>query len=146
MKRSKKDEADSKAAQSTALQYLSLYCSARSEGKFSKTRQNYLLKHSYEDELIDDARFPSLLVYLKGLQGASRDRCLETARDLISRYERQKEQIDDDAAAEGTEKDEEGRQEQEEVTEEQVERAKKVLSALSEDGQDLKGTESGESE
>lgn len=142
-RRSKKDEADSRAAQSSALQYLSLYCSAPSEWKFSKPRQNYLVKHTYNDEIISDERFPSLLKYLGGLQGGSRERCLETARGLVNRHEREEasgESRDEDDEGKTLDKEVEdeddiGEQEQvEPVTDDQLERAKQVLETL-------KGTE-----
>ena len=121
MKRSKKDEADSKAAQQAALEYLSLYLSARQEWKFSKPRQNYIIKNAYDDSIFDKGLFENVLKYIESIQGASRDRIQETAEGMVKRFknessEEQKDETQDD--------------EVESVTEDQAGRARKVIEVL----------------
>ncbi|CCG81281.1 Putative uncharacterized protein [Taphrina deformans PYCC 5710] len=147
-KRSKKDEADSKAAQTAALEYLSLYCAARSEWKFSKPKQNYLLKNTYSDEMIPDDRFTNLLTYLHGLQGGARERCLETAEGLIDRYEKQQTGDNTPRAEESSEAktDAENEEEVEDVTEDQFERAKSVKAKLTDDNEESAAVQAQESD
>lgn len=117
MKKSKKDEADSKAARQAALEYLSLYCSARQEWKFSKPRQNYILKNAYDDDVLPNERFDSVLEYIDSLQGASRDRMADTAKGILARLDTGDEVKDTDPEIEA-------------VTEAQALRARQILQTL----------------
>lgn len=114
MRRSKKDEAESRAALDACLAYLQSYAHSRETWKFSKPRQNYILKNVYGALLEITAATPAaadtdtdaeprdgpaagesrqaetdLMCYLQGLQGAARERCLGDAKRKVQRYARQ---------------------------------------------------------
>lgn len=131
------------------MAYLALYRDARAEWKFSKPRQNYLLKHAFDGDVVPEERVGDLLLYLRDVQGAARERCLDGARVLIARFERQGVPKDgqgqgEGAAAEvvdggdvsagqvsdGRQEEEDEEEEEDDVTDEQVERARMVEAAL----------------
>lgn len=163
-KRSKKEEAEAKAARTSALAYLALYRDARAEWKFSKPRQNYLLKHAFDGDVVPEERVGDLLLYLRDVQGAARERCLDGARVLIARFERQGVPKDGQgqgkgAAAEvvdgggvsagqvsdGRQEEEDEEEEEDDVTDEQVERARMVEAALvQQEGSDEKTPSAGD--
>eukprot|EP00301_Raphidiophrys_heterophryoidea_P007621 c12924_g2_i1.p1 GENE.c12924_g2_i1~~c12924_g2_i1.p1 ORF type:complete len:185 (-),score=57.67 c12924_g2_i1:88-642(-) len=61
---------------------------ARFEGgaltfKFSKKHQTFLLRHMFDNQVIEDSQFGVLIKYVEGMQGRSRDTTLETAKALV---------------------------------------------------------------
>ncbi|KAH3679385.1 hypothetical protein WICMUC_001005 [Wickerhamomyces mucosus] len=62
------------------LVYLKTYTTDRDDWKFSKQKQNWILKHI---KVIEDKYEEYLVNYLVGLQGASKDRLLEDLRKII---------------------------------------------------------------
>lgn len=164
-KRSKKEEAEAKAARTSALAYLALYRDARAEWKFSKPRQNYLLKHAFDGDVVPEERVGDLLLYLRDVQGAARERCLDGARVLIARFERQGVPKDGQGQGEGAaaakvvdgggvsagqvsdgrQEEEDEEEEEDDVTDEQVERARMVEAALvQQEGSDEKTPSAGD--
>ena len=59
-----------------ALFYLRTWDGDRSQWKFQKVRQNYLIDHGLNPLLIDEDAFVILLRYFEALQGTSRDRLI----------------------------------------------------------------------
>ncbi|KAK9374497.1 uncharacterized protein V1513DRAFT_445836 [Lipomyces chichibuensis] len=68
-----------------ARAYLTLYATERSAWKFSKQKQNWLLRHCYDTQRIPAEWEDELVVYIVGLpEGAARDRVIEEAKKLLS--------------------------------------------------------------
>lgn len=65
------------------LAYLRCYHENRDKWKFSKQKQNWIIRQVWE---IPDEYSEALLVYLEGLQGASRPRLVEASSEIISRW------------------------------------------------------------
>ncbi|XP_026170956.1 protein cholesin isoform X2 [Mastacembelus armatus] len=66
-----------------ALDYLTCWAENRSEWKFQKTRQTWLLQHMFDLEKIPDENFLVLLQYLEGLRGGARDITVQKALALV---------------------------------------------------------------
>ncbi|XP_041671874.1 uncharacterized protein C7orf50 [Cheilinus undulatus] len=66
-----------------ALDYLTCWAENRTEWKFQKTRQTWLLQHMFDPEKIPDEKFSLLLQYLEGLRGGARDTTVQKALALI---------------------------------------------------------------
>ncbi|KAK9434236.1 hypothetical protein V1505DRAFT_396684 [Lipomyces doorenjongii] len=65
--------------------YLTLYATERSAWKFSKQKQNWLLRHCYDTQRIPAEWEDELMVYIVGLpEGAARDRVIEEAKKVLS--------------------------------------------------------------
>ncbi|KAM9837717.1 protein cholesin [Aulostomus maculatus] len=79
----KKTEACGPSASQQALDYLSCWTDNRTEWKFQKTRQTWLLQHMFDSQLIPDDKFSVLLHYLEGLQGGARDTTVQKALSLV---------------------------------------------------------------
>ena len=65
-----------------AIEYLRQWHNDRSNWKFMKGRQIWLLKHIFDPKLIGKDDFKLFLAYTDGLQGHGRDILLEKARKL----------------------------------------------------------------
>ncbi|XP_036937252.1 uncharacterized protein C7orf50 homolog [Acanthopagrus latus] len=79
----KKTEASGPIAPQQALDYLNCWAENRTEWKFQKTRQTWLLQHMFDSEKIPDEKFSVLLQYLEGLRGAARDTTVQKALALV---------------------------------------------------------------
>ncbi|KAK9323018.1 hypothetical protein V1517DRAFT_321630 [Lipomyces orientalis] len=65
--------------------YLTSYATERSTWKFSKQKQNWLLRHFYDTQRIPAEWEAELMVYLAGLpEGAVRERVIEEAKKTLS--------------------------------------------------------------
>ncbi|KAJ8099668.1 hypothetical protein POJ06DRAFT_254176 [Lipomyces tetrasporus] len=65
--------------------YLTSYATERSAWKFSKQKQNWLLRHFYDTQRIPAEWETELMVYLSGLpEGAARERVIEEAKKIVS--------------------------------------------------------------
>lgn len=60
---------------------------AKSEWKFEKLRQIWLLDHLLDDELIPDDIFPTVLEYFEGCKGMAREQLLKKGMDVIRKRE-----------------------------------------------------------
>ncbi|XP_065805932.1 uncharacterized protein C7orf50 homolog isoform X2 [Labrus bergylta] len=78
-----KTEAPAPTAPQHALDYLTCWAENRTEWKFQKTRQTWLLQHMFDSEKVPDEKFSLLLQYLEGLRGGSRDTTAQKALALI---------------------------------------------------------------
>ncbi|ORY84461.1 hypothetical protein BCR37DRAFT_392035 [Protomyces lactucae-debilis] len=114
--------------------------------KFSKQRQNHLLRQLYQVE--GEALFPEDetgamrfkeqgILYLREMQGASRERVLEEAQGLVKRYEAQQQEQEQKQEAEEEPTEEaskvEGEKEKDEekaISETVYDRAQQIVSAL----------------
>lgn len=85
------------------------------------------MKHAYDEDAIPEVTFPKLLSYLNTLQGGARQRCIESAKTLIERFDKQ--------AAESTAEDKvepvKADKAVDIITEEQKSRAVQVRDTLS---------------
>ncbi|XP_070708046.1 uncharacterized protein C7orf50 homolog [Pempheris klunzingeri] len=79
----KKTEASGPTAPQQALDYLTCWAENRTEWKFQKTRQTWLLQHMFDSEKIPDEKFSVLLEYLEGLCGGARDTTVQKAKALV---------------------------------------------------------------
>lgn len=77
-----KKEDQSKAAE-RALEYLSCWSERRSEWRFKKIRQTWLLQNMYDSETVPDVSFSIMLSYLENLRGAARDITIQKAEAII---------------------------------------------------------------
>ncbi|KAK9385575.1 hypothetical protein V1515DRAFT_237584 [Lipomyces mesembrius] len=65
--------------------YLKLYATERSAWKFSKQKQNWLLRHCYDTHRIPAEWEDELIAYIVGLpEGAARERVIEEAKKILS--------------------------------------------------------------
>uniref|UniRef100_A0A3Q3W304 WKF domain-containing protein n=1 Tax=Mola mola TaxID=94237 RepID=A0A3Q3W304_MOLML len=76
-------EASGPTAPQQALDYLTCWAENRTEWKFQKTRQTWLLQHIFDFEKIPDEKFPVLLQYLEGLRGGARNITVQKALVLV---------------------------------------------------------------
>nr|XP_046232728.1 uncharacterized protein C7orf50 homolog [Scatophagus argus] len=79
----KKTEASAPTAPQQALDYLTCWAENRTEWKFQKTRQTWLLQHMFDLEKIPDEKFSVLLQYLEGLCGGARDTTVTKALAMV---------------------------------------------------------------
>ncbi|XP_037612035.1 uncharacterized protein C7orf50 homolog [Sebastes umbrosus] len=79
----KKAEASGPTAPQHALVYLTCWAENRTEWKFQKTRQTWLLQHMFDFEQIPDEKFSVLLQYLEGLRGTAKDTTVQKALALV---------------------------------------------------------------
>ncbi|PSK41465.1 hypothetical protein C7M61_001148 [Candidozyma pseudohaemuli] len=140
------------------LAYLRQYATDRENWKFSKQKQNWILKnlsevpHEYEENLIS---------YIEGIQGGARDRLIEQLTDVANQWNEVCKAIEEKVNAElyGNGEDEEKKESDEKkeeektplVTRETAIRTKKLLRALTDDpveflGLDEEATEAQDSE
>lgn len=122
------------------LAYLRQYATDRENWKFSKQKQNWILKnlseipHEYEENLIS---------YIEGIQGGARDRLIEQLTDVANQWNEVCKAIEEKVNAElyGNGDDEEKKESDEKkeeektplVTRETAIRTKKLLHALTDD-------------
>ncbi|XP_037320160.1 uncharacterized protein C7orf50 homolog [Pungitius pungitius] len=78
-----KAEAAGSIAPQQALDYLTCWAETRTEWRFQKTRQTWLLQHIFDFEQIPDEKFSVLLQYLEGLRGGSKDLTIQKALALV---------------------------------------------------------------
>ncbi|XP_068161137.1 uncharacterized protein C7orf50 homolog isoform X2 [Antennarius striatus] len=78
-----KTEASGPTASQHALDYLICWAENRTEWKFQKTRQTWLLQHMFDSDKIPDDKFSVLLQYLEGLRGGAIDTTVKKALVLV---------------------------------------------------------------
>jgi len=67
------------------LNYLIIWRYHKEKWKFKKTRQIWLLKNAYNEDLLSEDFFKLFLEYIAELLGQSRDRTFKIAQDVINR-------------------------------------------------------------
>jgi len=65
---------------SKALRYLKSWDEDRTNWKFEKCRQIWLLHNAYDNSKVPDSVFPSLLRYISSIKGAMRQQAVDTAK------------------------------------------------------------------
>lgn len=137
------------------LAYLRQYQNDRDNWKFSKQKQNWLLKNI---AIIPQDYESALIVYLEGLQGASRTRLLEELKLVVTKWNKVIEDAEEKVEAElnGTkeeDKDDAKEKETKETAKDKTEkedeapdqayavRCAKLIFALSDEKVELKGVE-----
>ncbi|KAM8837524.1 protein cholesin isoform 1-T2 [Spinachia spinachia] len=76
-------EAPGSTAPQQALDYLACWAENRTEWKFQKTRQTWLLQHIFDFEQIPQEKFSVLLQHLEGLRGGSKDLTIQKAMAVV---------------------------------------------------------------
>lgn len=66
-----------------ALDYLRTWHSNREYWSFKKVRQSWLLQNLFDQEKIPDEDFSTLIKYLEGLKGSSREKTVKMAEQRM---------------------------------------------------------------
>ncbi|QFZ31102.1 hypothetical protein EJF16_10696 [Clavispora lusitaniae] len=137
------------------LAYLRQYAEDKDNWKFSKQKQNWLLKNI---ESIPQNYEASLILYVEGIQGGARTRLVEQLKQVVEKWNAVAQAVEDRVNAQlygtGEEKKDENetKEEKEETKEESgpskeyAIRCNKLLAAISEEEIVLKGVEEQEKE
>ncbi|CAL7934908.1 unnamed protein product [Xylocopa violacea] len=110
-KENEKKMASKMEAMKKGLNYVSKWKYARSEWKFEKLRQIWLIDNLLDETSIPDDIFPTVLEYFEGCKGMAREQLLKKGMDVIRKVE----------------EDEENKDEMESIA---YQRARKLLQAL----------------
>lgn len=110
--------------ESDQLVYLRSYTQNREEWKFSKSKQNWIIRHIYNKTAIPEEYHKYLLTYLEGIQGSVKQRIVENGEKTISEWNTFMSEKDDSEK----EEDEEA---EEKPTEEVVKKQKKKKATTS---------------
>lgn len=102
------------------LAYLRQFHQDRANWKFSKQKQNWVLKHLYD--IPEDKYGEALIAYIQGLQGASRDRVAAEARELINKWNEFMSRTDEQEEGEEQMEEEKEKDEKEKETEKETEK------------------------
>ncbi|XP_068614500.1 uncharacterized protein C7orf50 homolog isoform X2 [Brachionichthys hirsutus] len=78
-----KTEGSAPTAPRQALVYLTCWAENRTEWKFQKTRQTWLLQHMFDSDKIPEDKFSVLLQYLEGLRGGAINTTVQKALALV---------------------------------------------------------------
>ncbi|XP_046385389.1 uncharacterized protein C7orf50 homolog [Ischnura elegans] len=113
----------------SALQYLQHWRYDRSSWKFSKLKQTWLLKHTFDSRKIPANMFPILVDYIASSKGGARLKTYEAAANIIRKLEEK-------ASAEESEHDEQKEimqclEGEEDDKEEKHQRARSIMQQLS---------------
>lgn len=90
-----KREASRIEATEKALNYVSKWKHARSEWKFEKLRQIWLMDNLLDENSIPDSIFPTVLEYFEGCKGMAREQLLKKGMDVIKTIEEDEEKKDE---------------------------------------------------
>ncbi|KAF3422714.1 hypothetical protein E2986_01977 [Frieseomelitta varia] len=77
------------------LNYVSKWKHARSEWKFEKLRQIWLIDNLLDETSIPDDIFPTVLEYFEGCKGMAREQLLKKGMDIIRKVEENEENKDE---------------------------------------------------
>eukprot|EP00092_Neocalanus_flemingeri_P002629 GFUD01002816.1.p1 GENE.GFUD01002816.1~~GFUD01002816.1.p1 ORF type:complete len:277 (-),score=122.41 GFUD01002816.1:16-846(-) len=110
---------------SKALRYLKTWAEDRQAWKFEKCRQIWLLHNAYDDTKVSESTFPSLMSYMESIKGGMRQGAIDLARQRVEKGTKWEEQSE--------EKSEEELQKElgDKMSDVELNRAKKILEALS---------------
>lgn len=88
VKRSKKERRDEKLQ--TYVEYIQLFSTDKDAWKFSKQKQNWILKNWDNPVLSED----DLSLYLDSVQGGARDRMVQLLKKIVNDYIKQEEEAE----------------------------------------------------
>ncbi|EZA61800.1 hypothetical protein X777_09421 [Ooceraea biroi] len=74
-------------AMQKALNYVSMWKHSRSEWKFEKLKQIWLMDNLLDNDSISDATFPIVLEYFEGCKGIAREVLLKKGMDVMRKAE-----------------------------------------------------------
>nr|XP_031833110.1 uncharacterized protein C7orf50 homolog [Nomia melanderi]XP_031833111.1 uncharacterized protein C7orf50 homolog [Nomia melanderi]XP_031833112.1 uncharacterized protein C7orf50 homolog [Nomia melanderi] len=94
-KENEKKEATRLEAMKKGLNYVSKWKHARSEWKFEKLRQIWLIDNLLDETCIPDEIFPTVLEYFEGCKGMAREQLLKKGMDVIKKIEENEENKDE---------------------------------------------------
>ncbi|XP_046746011.1 uncharacterized protein C7orf50 homolog [Diprion similis] len=83
-----KESSKLEAAQK-AITYVSKWKHAKSDWKFEKLRQIWLMDHLLDDNLVPDSIFPIALEYFEGCKGMARQQLVKKMMEVIKKVEEQ---------------------------------------------------------
>nr|XP_033335715.1 uncharacterized protein C7orf50 homolog [Megalopta genalis]XP_033335716.1 uncharacterized protein C7orf50 homolog [Megalopta genalis]XP_033335717.1 uncharacterized protein C7orf50 homolog [Megalopta genalis] len=86
-KENEKIEASRLEVMKKGLNYVSKWKHARSEWKFEKLRQIWLIDNLLDETCIPDDIFPTVLEYFEGCKGMAREQLLKKGMDVIKKIE-----------------------------------------------------------
>lgn len=75
------------AARQKNLNYLSLWKHNKSEWKFEKLKQNWLQKHMFDEDMIPNEHWNTLIEYFSGAKGQIRQTVLKECMDVVEKSE-----------------------------------------------------------
>lgn len=87
----KKKEASKQEAAQKALNYISKWKHAKSEWKFEKLRQIWLMDNFLDINMVPDSIFPTVLEYFERCKGMAREQLLRKGIDIIRKVEEDQE-------------------------------------------------------
>ncbi|KAL6424184.1 hypothetical protein ACFW04_009800 [Cataglyphis niger] len=90
-------------AMQKALNYVSMWKHSRSEWKFEKLKQIWLMDNLLDENSIPDAIFPLVLEYFEGCKGMAREVLLRKGMDIIRKAEEEKDDQEEEIKNEITE-------------------------------------------
>ncbi|XP_076235041.1 uncharacterized protein LOC143179612 [Calliopsis andreniformis] len=90
-KENEKREANRLEAMKKGLSYVSKWKHARSEWKFEKLRQIWLIDNLLDETSIPNDIFPTVLEYFEGCKGMAREQLLKKSMDFIKKVEENEE-------------------------------------------------------
>lgn len=137
------------------LLYLRQYASDKENWKFSKQKQNWILKNIAE---IPTEYENALITYVEGIQGGARDRLVPELQKVVDQWNEVAQKLEDKVNAELYGKKDEKEEEKAEETEKKEEneekgptreyaiRCKKLIHAITDDEVELKGIEEEDTE
>jgi hypothetical protein len=133
------------------LVYLKTYSTDKENWKFSKQKQNWILKHI---KVIEDQYEDYLVSYLEGLQGGGRDRLVERLKKVVESWntaaidepKTEDQKLEDEAKKEAASNDAEQSQDLESVDADYTKRARKIIEAMTEEKISLRGIDDEEAE
>lgn len=89
-----KAEKDAKKNMEKITEYLQKWKNNKSEWKFEKLRQIYLMDVMFEEDKISDELWPIALEYLSGTKGSAKEKIIQNAQDEIQ-------EVDDEVESTG---------------------------------------------
>lgn len=105
-------------AMRNALNYVSMWKHSRSEWKFEKLKQIWLMDNLLDSDSIPDTIFPVVLEYFEGCRGMAREILLKKGMEVVRKAEERENELDEMEIVEST----------------AYKRARQLLQALPSDG------------
>ncbi|XP_034940150.1 uncharacterized protein C7orf50 homolog [Chelonus insularis] len=87
-----KKEASKQDAMNKALNYISMWKHSRSQWKFEKIKQIWLMDNLLDDKAVPNSIFPTVLEYFEGCKGMARETLLKKGMDVIKMCEQKQEE------------------------------------------------------
>ncbi|KAH0540773.1 uncharacterized protein C7orf50 homolog [Cotesia glomerata] len=87
--------ASKQEAMDKALNYVSMWKHAKSQWKFEKLKQIWLMDNLLDQEYVPDSVFPTVLEYFEGCKGMARETLYKKGVEVIKKYEQNQEKEDE---------------------------------------------------